>query len=191
MAACRALTEEELCNRTSWTTSGDDPTYEWDLLNRLTKFLSSETWPRKYYIEYQYRADGMRVKKFNTWVSPDETTRYRYDGQMGIEDVWDDGTDELVTRYGIGARGIEVVSLLPLSANESCRGEGAGGGASETFGFPVYDTHGNMLATLGRSGSSFTLGNEQSYDVWGSVRSGSSSEQQGYVANLGHLNLAP
>ena len=126
------------------------------------------------------------------------------DGQMGVEDVSPlsppgergrgEGsksgspfqTDELVTRYGIGARGIEVVSLLPLSANESCRGEGAGGGASETFGFPLYDTHGNMVATLGRSGSSFTLGNEQSYDVWGTVRSSSSSEEQGYVANLGH-----
>jgi RHS repeat-associated protein len=43
-----------------------------------------------------------------------------------------------------------------------------------------------MLATLGRSGSSYTTGNWQTYDVWGSVRSGSSSEQQGYVANLGH-----
>jgi RHS repeat-associated protein len=208
MAACRVLTEEEpgnrtsdtaasgtwtydnlnrmtasphgsytndlLGNRTLWDVSGDDdPVYYWDLLNRLVKFQSSVTWPKTSYVEYQYRADGMRVKKFNNWVDPDETTKYFYDGQMGIEDVWDDGTDDLVTRYGIGARGIEVISKIE-------------NGGSETFGFPLYDTHGNMLATLGRSGSSFTTGNWQSYDVWGSVRSGSSSEQQGYVANLGH-----
>ena len=119
------------------------------------------------------RADGMRVKKTDTWTSPTEVTKYFYDGQMGVEDVWDDGTDELVTRYGIGARGIEVISKIE-------------NGGSETFGFPVYDTHGNMLATLGRSGSSYTTGNWQTYDVWGSVRSGSSSEEQGYVADLGH-----
>jgi len=65
------------------------------------------------------------------------------DGQMGVEDVWDDGTDTHVTRYGIGA-------LLPLSANASCRGEGAGGWGRA--GFPLYDTHGNLLATLGRQG---------------------------------------
>jgi RHS repeat-associated protein len=132
----------------------------------------------------------MRVKKHNTWVSHDETTGYRYDGQMRVEDVSPlstpgergrgEGsksgspfqTDELVTRYGIGARGIEVIS------------KDDGGG--EVFGFPIYDTHGNMLATLGRDGSSYTTGNWQTYDVWGSVRSGSSSEEQGYVANLGH-----
>jgi RHS repeat-associated protein len=187
MAACRILenpvgksaspfgtyTNDLLGNRTLWVTRGDDPSYTWDLLNRLTKFQSAVTWPKTSYVEYQYRADGMRVKKFNNWVDPDETTKYFYDGQMGIEDVWDDGTDDLVTRYGIGARGIEMISKIE-------------NGGAETFGFPLYDTHGNMLATLGRDGSSYTTGNWQSYDVWGSVRSGSSSEQQGYVANLGH-----
>ena len=38
-----------------------------------------------------------------------------------------------------------------------------------------------------RSGSnSYSTGNAQSYDAWGGVRSGSSTEDQGYVANLGH-----
>ena len=188
MAACRVLeepvgraasphgsyTNDLLGNRTLWDVSGSgDPSYEWDLLNRMTKFQGSDAWSAQQYVEHQYRADGMRVRKTNTWASPTEVTKYFYDGQMGIEDVWDDGTDELVTRYGIGARGIEVISKIE-------------NGGSETFGFPLYDTHGNMLATLGRSGSSYTTGNWQSYDVWGSVRSGSSSEQQGYVANLGH-----
>jgi len=169
-----SYTNDLLGNRTSWTTSGDDPTYEWDVLNRLTKFQSAVTWPRTSYIEYQYRADGMRVKKFNNWVDPDETTRYRYDGQMGVEDVWTDGTDTVLTRYGIGARGIDVITKKVNSG-------------SETLAYPLYDTHGNMVATLARSGgSSYSLSNEQSYDVWGSVRSGSSSEELGYVANLGH-----
>jgi hypothetical protein len=100
-------------------------------------------------------------------------TDYFYDGQMPIMEVHDDGTDVTVKKTGIGARGIDQITTKVNSG-------------SETFAYPIYDTHGNMVATLARSGSSFTLGNEQSYDVWGSVRSGSSSEEQGYVANLGH-----
>jgi RHS repeat-associated protein len=166
-------TNDILGNRTQFNTSGDDPTYKWDELNRMVEFKSAVTWPKSSYVQYQYRADGMRVKKFNNWVDPDETTLYFYDGQMPIADYWTDGTDTLLTKYGVGARGIDVITKV---AN----------GGSETFGYPIYDTHGNMVATLARNGSGYTLGNQQSYDVWGSVRSGSSSEEQGYVANLGH-----
>ncbi|KAA0239949.1 MAG: hypothetical protein EDM74_02415 [Armatimonadetes bacterium] len=43
-----------------------------------------------------------------------------------------------VMRYGIGARGID---FLTKSVD----------GGAETVGFPLYDGHGNMIATLGRS----------------------------------------
>jgi RHS repeat-associated protein len=44
-----------------------------------------------------------------------------------------------------------------------------------------------MVATLARAPTNdFTTGNAKSYDVWGGARSGSSSVDQGYVANLGH-----
>jgi len=58
---------------------------------------------------YDYRADGMRVRKSNMQT----TTLYRYDGQMGVGDVeFSTGATTItkVTCYGVGARGIAVVS---------------------------------------------------------------------------------
>jgi RHS repeat-associated protein len=129
-------------------------------------------------VAYTYRADGMRTKKVDDYASPSETTDYFYDGQMAVQDVHDDGTDTTVTKYGIGARGIDVITRKVNSG-------------SETFGYPLYDTHGNMVATLARAPTNdFTTGNAKSYDVWGGDRSGSSSVYQGYVANLGHRSDA-
>ena len=102
---------------------------------------------------------------------------FAYDGYKNVSSVTAPdagGWDTTVTKYGVGARGIDVITKKVNSG-------------SELFGYPVYDTHGNMVATLARSGSSsYSVGNVQWYDVWGGVRSGSSSEDQGYVANLGH-----
>ena len=36
--------------------------------------------------------------------------------------------------------------------------------------FPLYDGHGNMIATLTRNGTGYTLGAEKRYEVWGSIR---------------------
>jgi RHS repeat-associated protein len=36
--------------------------------------------------------------------------------------------------------------------------------------FPVYDGHGNMVASLKRGNGSYTLANEKRYDAWGQVR---------------------
>ncbi|ARU39875.1 hypothetical protein CCB80_01480 [Armatimonadetes bacterium Uphvl-Ar1] len=48
-----------------------------------------------------------------------------------------------------------------------------------------------MVATLSKNtaGTSWSLGNERSYDVWGSVRSGAATggPKGRYVANLGHV----
>lgn len=80
-----------------------------------------------------------------------------------------------LTRYGVGARGIDLIERI---VNQ--------GAPSVTF--PLYDGHGNMTATLSRSGASFTVSNQRSYDAWGGVRSGSTSgfPNTRYVANLGH-----
>ncbi len=60
-----------------------------------------------------------------------------------------------------------------------------------TTAYPLYDTHGNMVATLTKnaSGTSWNVGNEHSYDVWGGVRSGNASggPKGGYCASLGHV----
>ena len=75
-----------------------------------------------------------------------------------------------VTRYGIGARGVDYIK----------RGS--------TVGFPIYDGHGNMIATIGRSGSSYALGDQRTYDVWGEIRSANKTGDPKfrYCANLGH-----
>ncbi|MBL1148903.1 MAG: hypothetical protein HND42_01660 [Armatimonadetes bacterium] len=169
--------------------------YVWDEVNRAQSICGETVGAR-----YEYRADGLRVKKVAdltiTWNPGDEnqgsgfydenlsvnkpTTRYYYDGQMCVEEdytVWVgpfQGQSTVVTRYGVGARGIDWMEK-----------SGSGGGVS----FPLYDGHGNMIATLSRSGSgSFAVSNARSYDVWGSVRSGSSSGYPNtrYCANLGH-----
>ncbi|QOJ13108.1 MAG: RHS repeat-associated core domain-containing protein [Chthonomonadaceae bacterium] len=81
-------------------------------------------------------------------------------------------------RYGVGARGIHFMTKR-VEAGEEIRG------------FPLYDGHGNMIATLGRSESSpyFGVADLRSYDVWGAVRSGSTTgdPKQRYCANLGHV----
>jgi RHS repeat-associated protein len=55
--------------------------------------------------------------------------------------------------------------------------------------FPLYDGHGNMVATLSRDGSSFVVNNRRTYDVWGGVRNETSLDNAPntkYCANLGH-----
>ncbi|MCL4285719.1 MAG: RHS repeat-associated core domain-containing protein [Fimbriimonadaceae bacterium] len=110
------------------------------------------------------------------------TSRYYYDGQMMVEDDYTvEGQYEpvvTVMRYGIGARGIDFMDKRVDDG-------------PETKGYPIYDGHGNMIATLGRSESSpyFGVADLRSYDVWGSVRSGSTTgdPKQRYCANLGHV----
>jgi len=160
-------------------TASPGATYTNDILgNRLTKNTTSHTWDAVNRMTslgtstYVYRADGMRVSK-NVGGA---VSTYRYDGQMGMQDTDSSGT----TKYGLGARGIDYI--------EKTTGGGTGGGTT-TVAFPVYDSHGNMVATLSRNGLNYpTVSNRRSFDAWGSVRLGvTTGEPTGrYCANLGH-----
>ena len=101
--------------------------------------------------------------------------RQRFDGQMGMEDVETQGASTVVARYGLGARGVDLIERT--------------GGGSVTTGFPLYDAHGNNVATLSRtSNGGYAVNDRRSYDAWGVVR----AQQTGgdpklrYCANLGH-----
>ncbi len=102
-------------------------------------------------------------------------SNYRYDGQMGIEDVEKNGSGTItgLTRYGLVARGIDVVSRTTASGNQ--------------VSYPLYDAHGNNVGALSKSGSSFVVSDEKSYDACGGLRSGTNANgKAAYCANLGH-----
>jgi len=136
----------------------------WDCLNRMISLTNSPGTE-----SYNYRADGMRVSKSGT----SSGTVYRYDGQMGIEDV-DAGSSAAVTDYALGARGIDAISKTV--------------GNNTTVVYPVYDAHGNMMGDISRSGSSFSVNDKRSFDAWGNIRQGAQTgDPKGrYCANLGH-----
>lgn len=163
--------------------------YRWDLVNRMT-FLGGLTAGTSHYGHaYRYRADGMRVRKEEgvTWVSSSgvesralsgvKDHRTYYDGQMPVEEdeKWITGSVDKLTRNFVGVRGLEAITTTASN--------------NTTTVYPLYDTHGNLVATLSKSGTSFTLGDQRTYDVWGGVRSGASTggPKGRYVANLGHV----
>lgn len=155
-----AVTHDILGNRLSKGTI----TYTWDALNRMTSLYNGSVTTN-----YTYRADGMRVSKSSTSGS----TTYRYDGQMGMQDVDTSGSTTTVTNYALGARGVDMIERV---------------GTSTVTGFPIYDAHGNNIATLTRSGSTYAIGDQRSYDAWGGVRTQQSSGDPSlrYCATLGH-----
>lgn len=120
------------------------------------------------------------------------TARYRYDGQMTLEedttDDLQDGTFIDETRYTLGARGIEAIEAERLEGQDS---EGVVVG-TKYRSFPVYDGHGNMIATLHREASdTYSIKNEKRYNAWGAVRTYTNgganlNPNKAYVANLGH-----
>ncbi len=173
--------------------------YEWDALNRMTKAVNTSTGAR-----YVYRADGMRTQKvegFNlSWTWTDllhtsgyydvvtatnlPTTRYFYDGQMAMEDDYTHhvGTADQVdvTRYGLGARGIDRIEKTT---------DAYGSSPVTNVSYPIYDGHGNMVRTLSRNGSGYAVSAERIFGAWGEVRNGSGpSDSKGrYCADLGHV----
>ncbi len=152
-----ATTCDTLGNR---LTRGSTTSYSWDVLNRMKQLANSTSTTN-----YEYRADGMRSHKSN----PAGTvfTEYYHDGQMPMEDAAINGSGLTVTRYGLGARGIDYVEAGTGTWTSSAS---RSPGAFSNVGFPIYDAHGSMIATLARaSGYSFTLNNKRSYDAWGGV----------------------
>jgi len=78
---------------------------------------------------------------------------YYHDGQTTMEDLQVQGSTSTVTRYGLGARGID-----------ECERQVNGGTTSVWY--PVFDGHGNQCGTLSRSGTnSFTLSNVRTFDA--------------------------
>jgi RHS repeat-associated protein len=95
---------------------------------------------------------------------------------MGFEDDYNpSGTITKVTRNVLGPRGIDRISITENSAT--------------THGYPMYDGHGNCRGVLTKNGTSYGTGNWRTYDVWGSVRSGSATgdPKSRYVASIGHV----
>ncbi|MEQ1821695.1 MAG: RHS repeat-associated core domain-containing protein [Fimbriimonadaceae bacterium] len=187
---------DELGNRTSRNLQANNYNvtamrYDWDVLNRAKNIMQQDKGA-----SYYYRADGMRVEKVEgatilwtpngsrgsgTWdanyAQNRPTTRYFYDGQMPMEEDYNPATGggvSKVTRNLLGARGIDMISTTT-----------SGGTA---VAYPIYDGHGNCIATLAKNGTGYTTGNWRSYDVWGSVRSGNATGDptKRYCANLGH-----
>ncbi|MFZ4507213.1 MAG: RHS repeat-associated core domain-containing protein [Fimbriimonas sp.] len=154
-----AYTNDILGNRTSWTPSGG--TARTYAWDAINR-MTAYTNPSGT-TTYTYRADGMRVKKSSTSA----TTLWRYDGQMPMEEA----TGTSVTSYGLGARGLDIL------------------GKDGNISFPVYDGHGNMVATLARNGTGYTVSNRRSFDPWGNVRLGATTgDPKGrYCASLGHI----
>jgi RHS repeat-associated protein len=96
---------------------------------------------------------------------------------MPIEatDVSSSGTT--VTRNLAGPRGIDLNFVTR-------------GGTTSTS-FPLYDIHGNNIATLSRTGpGNFSVNDLRTYDAWGSLRLGTSQNSNGYCGNLGHFQDA-
>lgn len=162
-----------LGNRLSDGPNTTSQQYVWDDLNRMTRLHYGVNNVN----DYVYRADGMRISKTATGsASSQSSTLYRYDGNMGVEDVDKNSSGAItsITRTALGARGIDAISRTTSS------------GTSVTY--PLFDAHGNNIGMLSKSGSSWSLSDERSYDAWGQVRSGSATgDQKGrYCASTGH-----
>ena len=91
---------------------------------------------------------------------------------MGMEDQETTGSSTVVTRYGLGARGVDLIERTSNGA--------------VTTGFPLYDpdslrscaplgvpehAHGNNVATLSRtSNGGYAVNDHRSYDAWDAFR---------------------
>lgn len=152
------------------TAIGSTKSMTWDALNRMASFTSGST-----STNYAYRSDGMRVSK----ASGVQTVRYAYDGQMPMEEALVDtstSTNNYVTRYGLGARGLDRMETVNSS------------GTSVTY--PLYDSHGNMVATVSKApADACSVGNFRLYGAWGELLPGSATggPTARHCATLGHF----
>lgn len=131
----------------------------------------SDTWVtlRPGHIAYPFRSDGTCALRVSVCL----LTRSDYDGQMPVYEQQTNGTSTVWKRWNaMGARGIDAYYNSTTSS----------------WLYPLYDVHGNVKATLTRSGATgYSTANWKSYDVWGGERASSSSGSMfGYCGNLGH-----
>jgi RHS repeat-associated protein len=183
-----SYTHDAVGNRLTKVAGSVTTDYQWDAVNRMTYLMPRDSYTG---IRNTYRADGMRVRKVGGYRSDGNGGFIKlavnsadiatfYDGQMPVEESERETlTQNLLklTRNFVGARGLEAISTTQNSVTN--------------VSYPLYDTHGNMVATLTKNtgGTSWNIGDERSYDVWGSVRSGAATGGPNgrYCANLGHV----
>jgi RHS repeat-associated protein len=95
---------------------------------------------------------------------------------MGFEDreIANTGGAVSTMRYGLGARGLDLLERVTSSGT--------------TTVFPLYDCHGNNVASLSRSGTSYALADQRVYDAWGRVRNTTATgdPRSRFCASLGH-----
>jgi RHS repeat-associated protein len=160
--------------RTSLSTAAVND-YTWDVQNRMTSHSFTPSGGSTATYSYAYRADGMRVSKSR---SSTNYGKYRYDGQMQMEDETVLNGATTLTRFGLGARGVDYAHRVKA-------------GSPDKISFPLYDAHGNGVGTLTRDAATggYLVGDRRDYNAWGGVRSGAtSSDPKGrYVASLGHV----
>jgi RHS repeat-associated protein len=183
-----SYTHDAVGNRLTKVAGSVTTDYQWDAVNRMTYLMPRDSYTG---IRNTYRADGMRVRKVGGYRSDGNGGFIKlavnsadiatfYDGQMPVEESERETlTQNLLklTRNFVGARGLEAISTTQNSVTN--------------VSYPLYDTHGNMVATLTKNtgGTAWSIGDERSYDVWGSVRSGAATggPKGRYVASLGHV----
>jgi len=148
-------------------TKGSTDTYTWDARNHLSTHAAGGTTTT-----YAYRLDGMRVSK---GVDSTHYSNYYYDGKMPIETASLSGSAATITRNCVGARGIDRVEKTDSSGT--------------SVYYPLYDAHGNNVASLAKSGGSYNVGDFRSYDAWGLIRSGSTTGGPSgrYCGSVGHV----
>lgn len=95
-------------------------------------------------------------------------------GDASVEDDYTAPSTFTKRKYGIGARGVDFIENWSNSTTIA------------STQFPIYDCHGNMIATFERPTSTPTLGNTRYFDAWGNP-SNTGGPKQRYCASLGHV----
>ena len=57
------------------------------------------------------------------------------------------------------------------------------GSTNDRVSFPIYDGHGNTIATLPRTGTGYAVANEKHYDAWCKTRFDSGAARSGQILN--------
>jgi RHS repeat-associated protein len=82
----------------------------------------------------------------------------------------------MITREALGARRIDWTQATTSSGSSGS--------------YPIYDGHGNNVASLSKSGSGYNLSGRRGYGAWGEIRqratSGGSTSR--YSASIGHVD---